>query len=86
MHSERSLPAQWPHLVAARLSLSAARLNLLMGRDEHFRETCMDYAECATAMRRATSRTPADLRRIQEYRTLEQEIASELHGLLKALD
>ena len=86
MHPERSLPDQWPQLVASRLSLSDSRLDRLMRKDERFRETCMDYAECATAVRNATSSSTVDLRRIQEYRALEQEIAAELRNLLRSID
>ena len=86
MYPERSLPDQWPQLVAARLSLSDARLDRLMRKDERFREACMDYAECAAAVRSATRKSPVDLQRIQEFRVLEQEIATELRTRMDRID
>ena len=85
MQAERSLPSQWPQIIAARLSLPPAQLDELLSKDENFREACMDYAECAAAVRDASSQSPADLVRIQEYRSLEKEIISDLHSLLRKL-
>ena len=85
MQIERNLSDQWPQVVAARLSLEPAQFDVLLRQDENFREACMDYAECAAAVRAASSQSPADLARIQEYRSLEKEIISDLHSLLRKL-
>ena len=85
MQTERNLSGQWPQVVAARLSLESAQLDALLAQDDNFREACMDYAECAAAVRAASSQSPADLARIQEYRSLEKEIISDLHSLLRKL-
>ena len=85
MQAERTLPDHWPQILAARLSLPAGQLDALLRNDENFRETCMDYAECADAVRDASNKSPADLLLIQEYRSLEREIIAELHSLLKKI-
>ena len=85
MQTERNLSDQWPQMIAARLSLEPAQLDALLRQDENFRETCMDYAECAAAVLDASRQSPADLVRIQEYRSLEKEIISDLHSLLRKI-
>jgi len=85
MQPERTLPDHWPPILATRLSVPAGQLDGLLRNDENFRETCMDYAECAEAARAASNQSPADLLLIQEYRSLEQEIIAELHSLLKKI-
>ena len=85
MSTDRALPDNWPMIVAVRLALSPAYLDRLMRRDTRFHETCMDYAECAVAVRQATSQSPADFLRIREYRQLELEIITELEGQLRRI-
>ena len=85
MEQSRYLPQRWPAWVANRLSVSDAELTRLMRKDERFRETCMDYAECVAVVQNASHNTVVDLRRVQEYRSLAREIADELGKAMRQL-
>ena len=50
----------------------------LFDMDETFREVCENYAECARALGHWSRSSGEDLRRVDDYRTLLEELEREI--------
>ena len=75
-----------PDEVLDRFGDRSRQIRRLFGIDETFREVCENYAECARALGHWSRAHGEDRRRVEDYRTMLEELEGEIDGYLKVSD